>query len=249
MTLAGFDHLLAAGQRLQWDAETLDLTADAAAWRAVPAAAAGRVRRLVAGFCVAEVAVAEHLEPFAPATADPRAQACFRLQQGDERRHARFFARVAREVVGLDPAGADPVRGVRAVAPPEVVRLFDTDLPALAARLAAGAARLEEGVGLYHLVLEGIVFSIGQTALLDELDALGTLPTVRDGLARVQGDERWHVGLGVMCLQAAGASADVEALAARAATAWGPHVATSGRVAHALATHRRRTAMLERVGA
>lgn len=249
MTLAGYAHLLAAGRRLQWDADALALEADAAAWAGVPAPAAARIRRLVAGFCVAEVAVAEHLEPFAPAAADPQARACFLLQQGDERRHARFFARVAHEVVGLESDDADAAGGIRALAPPEVARLFDADLPALARRLAAGTAPLVEAVGLYHLVLEGIVFSIGQTALLDELDGLGTLPAVRDGLARVQADERWHVGLGAMCLQDAGAATDIEGLAARAATAWGPEVATPERVQHALRTHRRRTALLPPVPA
>lgn len=241
MTLAGYGHLLAAGQRLQWHAAGIDLSADARAWPQLAPAAADRIRRLVAGFCVAEVAVAAHLEPFVAAATDRQARACFRLQQGDEQRHARFFARVAREVVGLDPEA-----GARALAAPGIVRLFDTDLPALAQRLAAGTAVLDEAVGLYHLVLEGIVFAVGQAALLDELDAAGTLPGTREGVGRVQGDERWHVGLGVMCLQDAGARVDVGPAAARAATAWGPELATPERVAHAVAGHRRRTALLAR---
>ncbi len=57
--------------------------------------------------------------------------------------------------------------------------------------------RLAAGVGLYHLVLEGIVFAAGQAALLERLERLGTLPALLDGATRVAADERWHVGLGV----------------------------------------------------
>lgn len=244
MTLAGYDHLLAAGRRLQWDDAQVDLGPDADAWPALDPALTARVTALVAGFCVAEVAVATHLEPFGPAAGDPSAAACFALQAQDERRHARFFARVAREVLGVDP-----VAGVRDLAAPGVVTLFEADLPALAARLAAGDAELAEAVGLYHLVLEGIVFGIGQEALLETLTAADVLPGLRAGLTRVQADERWHVGLGVMCLQDAGGVAgagDVAALAARAAAAWGADVATPGRVDRALAVHARRLAVLTR---
>ncbi|WP_354700553.1 hypothetical protein DSM112329_00832 [Paraconexibacter sp. AEG42_29] len=239
MTLAGYDHLLAAARRLQWDDGAIDLTADAAAWPSVDAGARHRITELVAGFCVAERAVAEHLSPFAAAAGDRSLAAeCFAVQAGDERRHARFFDRVAREVVRHDPDAADDgglvTAGLRA--------LFEHDLPALARRLAGGDASLAEGVGLYHLVLEGIVFAIGQQALTDELEAAAVLTGTLEGVRRVQGDERWHVGLGVMCLQDAGLRTDVGAAAERAAAAWGPDVATPQRVATVLAVHERRLA-------
>jgi ribonucleoside-diphosphate reductase beta chain len=224
----------------------LDLGGEAAALGGCDAAQRVRVRRLVAGFCVAEVAVAAHLAPFAARGSGADARACFALQAGDEARHARFFARVAVEVCGLDDAA------VRALAGAELVALFEDDLPRVADALAADRAGLEDAVGLYHLVLEGIVFAIGQSALLDELDAVGGLPQTREGVARVQADERWHVGLGVLCLHERGAMVDVREPAARAAAAWGPDVATPERVAAVLAAHERRVGLVaggRRVGA
>jgi ribonucleoside-diphosphate reductase beta chain len=137
--LAGYAHLLAAGRRAQWDEAGL---------RLVPAPGGGpdAVRRLVAGFCVAEQAVAEHLLPIAAAAADPQLREALELQAADEARHARFFARVADEALALE----DP----HALAGPELVALFGSHLPATAARVAAGEAGLGDGVGLYHLVLE-----------------------------------------------------------------------------------------------
>ena len=49
------------------------------------------------------------------------------------------------------------------------------------------------------MLLEGVVFDAGQQALLDDL-ADGALPGVREGVERVERDERWHVGFGLRCL-------------------------------------------------
>lgn len=228
--LAGYDHLLAAATRLQWDERALDLGGDR-----VPPQAAAAIRRLIAGFWVAEHAVAEHLGPFVARAPEGAARACFAAQATDEARHARFFDRVAREVLGIDPE-----REAQALAGPEIVRLFRDDLPAQAARLAGDGGELAAAVGLYHLVLEGIVFTIGQTALLELLDAHGGMPGTRDGVARVQGDERWHVGLGVLSLQELGRPPEVGDAAARAAAAWGEDVAEPGLVERVLAAHARR---------
>ena len=80
--------------------------------------------------------------------------------------------------------------------------------PAMAAELAAGHTGLAEGVSLYHMLLEGVVFDAGQHALLDDL-ADGALPGVREGIERVERDERWHVGFGLRCLIETQPSQDV----------------------------------------
>jgi len=228
--LAGYDHLLAAATRLQWDERTIDLRGDR-----VPTHHGGAIRQLIAGFWVAEHAVAEHLAPFVAQAPGEAARACFAAQATDEARHARFFDRVAREVLTIDPE-----REATALAGPAIVRLFDHDLPEQAARLAGDGGELAAAVGLYHLVLEGIVFAIGQTALLELLDTDGGMPGTREGLARVQADERWHVGLGVLSLQELDRPVDVGDAAARAATAWGADVAGSELVGRGLRAHARR---------
>ena len=105
------------------------------------------------------------------------------------------------------------------------MRLFEHDLPQMAAAIAGGQAELSDGIGLYHLVLEAIVLSLGQAALLDELRGF---PGIAGGVARVQADERWHVGLGVHLLQDRHRTWNDPdgALAIRAVLAWGPGVAT-----------------------
>ena len=74
------------------------------------------------------------------------------------------------------------------------------------------------------MLLEGIVFHAGQLALLDDL-ADGALPGVREGVERVELDERWHIGFGLRCLIDARPSPElvdtVLSEAEDAAAAWG----------------------------
>ena len=236
--LAGYDHLLAAARRLRWDPEAIQFEHDASVVAQLADGDRAMLSSLIGGFWLAEHAVAVELGPYmAAAGTDDDAGAapreCFAVQAEDEARHARFFDRVAREVLGLrDPAAS---------APAAIARLFGSDLPAAARALAAdtGDQTMAGAVGLYHLVLEGIAFAVGQEAL-GELARRTGLPGIAEGVGRVQADERWHVGLGVLHLQRLGAPADVSAPAARAIAAWGPVIATDERVARVLAAHRRR---------
>jgi ribonucleoside-diphosphate reductase beta chain len=214
--------------RLQWDANAIDLSDDAQAWPGLPDERRRRLTTLFAGFCVAEDAVSEHLAPFGDFMSDSLKAWVFFLQQRDEARHVVLFDRIVAEVLEVPGDTPDERRAaVRADAPPEVLELFEERLPALSAELAAGRAKLEEGVALYHMVLEGIVLSAGQHALLEDL-ADGALPGVRKGVERVELDERWHIGFGLRCLVEIQPSRDVIddllAQAEEAAAAWGDAV-------------------------
>ncbi|MBV9799973.1 MAG: hypothetical protein JO039_18145 [Solirubrobacterales bacterium] len=232
--------------RRQWNPMAIDLAPDARAWPGLPDERRRRLTTLLAGFRVAEDAVSEELTPFADVMGQDRsmwsdetllAWVLF-LQRRDEDRHTQFFDRVAEEVLRLPGATPEERRAAaREHVPPAVLELFEVRLPALAAELAAGRAELSEGIGLYHMVLEGIVFDAGQHALLDDLQD-GALPGIREGVERVELDERWHIGFGLRCLIEARPSPelleDVLAQAEDAASAWGDAVpaATRERTAH-----------------
>jgi ribonucleoside-diphosphate reductase beta chain len=220
--------------RLSWDADAIDLAADARAWARLPAARRRRLTILLAGFCLAEDAVAEHLVPFADVAegVDPMLMWIFFLQRRDEDRHARLFDRIAKEVLGLPgDSAAERRAAARGHVPVAVRELFEVTLPALAGDLAAGRSQLRDGVGLYHMVLEGVVFAAGQRALLSDL-ADGALPGVREGVQHVDLDERWHIGFGVRCLAEArqpSLVADVLVQATAAGEAWGDVVPAATR--------------------
>ncbi len=228
--LSSYSHIVA---RLQWDATAIDLAPDARAWPGLRAERRERLTTLLAGFCVAEEAVSEHLTPFTAATEDTLAAWVFFLQRRDEERHALLFDRIAAEVLGLSGATAAERRdAARAHVPPGVLELFEVRLPSMATELAAGRSRLEHGVSLYHMVLEGIVFAAGQRALLDDLED-DVLPGLREGVRRVDLDERWHIGFGLRCLIDAQPSPDIIddllSMAGDASTAWGDAVPEGAR--------------------
>src|SRR3954452_12157334 len=93
--IAGYQHFLRLASRAQWDAEAIELSVEAAVWTKV---ATEEMIELVAGFCVGESGVAEHLDAF---FTHARAKEVFDVQKRDEERHERFFARYA-EAVGMD---------------------------------------------------------------------------------------------------------------------------------------------------
>ncbi len=243
MGLAGYPYFLRTARSLQWDESAVDLSEDARAWPELRRADRERVMGLIAGFSVAEWAVADELPAFAEAVDDADAAACFRMQDGDELRHSRFFDRVVAEV----PRVPGRTRGERRAAvrewlPREFLDLFERALPERAARVGRGGG-VSAGVGLYHMVLEGIVLIAGQFAFFEVLDELGCLPGLRRGVELVHRDERWHIGFGARCLQDSEMSREaldrIVAEGEAAADAWGGLV--SSRHSRKMAQlHRRR---------
>jgi ribonucleoside-diphosphate reductase beta chain len=165
--VAGYAHFLALARRSQWDENAVELTLDG--WDDAR-------RQVLANLCMAEVAVAGELDPIIE-LAPPEAIACLRLQQGDERRHARLFARYAAAVETPEP---DPRWRER----------FEVELPRV-----ARTGSLREAVGLYHHVLEAAVLK----PALQRLDGVA-------GVDRVLRDERWHIGFGMRLLTDLGVS-------------------------------------------
>jgi ribonucleoside-diphosphate reductase beta chain len=240
--------------RLQWNPATIDLTEDARAWPELPAERRRNLMTLLAGFRVAEDAVSEHITPFAEVAREATLASheslmawVFFLQRRDEDRHALMFDRIAAEVLGLPgDTPAERREAARAHVPPAVLELFEVRLPAMAAELAAGRVGLGEGVALYHLVLEGTIFDAAHHALRNYL-ADDALPGVREGVERVELDERWHIGFGLRCLMEAQPSRelldDLLAHAAEAAEAWGDALPEETRDHIADACHHRLVAV------
>ena len=243
MFVRGYGHFLKTAASLQWSEAVVDLRPDADAWRSLPAELRRRLGRLVAGFCVGEERVATEPEPFAAAANDESVAACFRAQAVDETRHARFFDRVLGEVIrapGADAAERRRWAGGRVE--PAFLELFDERLPRAAAELARGQASLSGAVALYHLLLEGIVFSAGQLAVLELLQDRDDLPGLRRGTELVLRDERWHIGFGACLLHRRAGAGRVNSVLAEAAAVlatWGDAVPEP--IGHSvLALHARR---------
>ena len=184
--------------------------------------------------------MAEELAPFALAARDETAASCFRLQARDDARHARFFDRVAAEVARAPGAGPGERReALRPLVDRAFLSLFEERLPRVARELAAEADGLGGAIALYHLVLEGVVFTAGQFAMLTLLEEDEALPGLRQGVELVLRDERWHIGFGARSLALIDTSpetaAGLLAAAKPALDAWGDVVEPPAPNAHARA--------------
>lgn len=243
--ITGYDHFVQLAESLQWDETDLDLSADRAAWPRLTEAENARVLGLIAGFVVAENAVSTQLGAYQLVASDPSMKRAFQTQIRDEVRHARFFDLVAAEVAGVPGEDRDARRDVlRARVGTELVDLFEERLPATALALAETREGLIDAVGLYHMVIEGVVLLAGQHAMLDALEGLSVrLPGVRKGMELVLRDERWHIGFGSRVVQGAAIDRDqVEAMLEQGETAakvWGDLI-TAEAIESAMRQHRRR---------
>lgn len=203
--ITGYQHFVTLAESLQWDEKDIDYAADHAAWPQLTDAENAKVLGLIAGFVIAETSVSVQLGSYHAAASDDSMRAVFRAQARDEARHARFFDLVSAEVAGVPGADAAGRRdALRAHVSTELVELFETRLPATSQRLSEDHGRLTAAVGLYHMVIEGVVLLAGQHAMLDTLERLSVdLPGLHKGMKLVLRDERWHIGFGSRIVQSA----------------------------------------------
>ena len=226
--ITGYGHFAQLAESLQWDETTVDLSTDIESWTKLEDSEYDQILGLIAGFCVGETSVATHLTSFrAAASTDDMMAEVFAAQARDEARHARFFDRVVREVCGVPGTTmSERVDALRDRISTELVELFEERLPAIARGLADSDEELTTAVGLYHMILEGVVLTAGQHALLDALEKLSVpMPGMRKGMELVLRDERWHIGFGSRVIQSADlVDNDLEKIlneGSKAAWAWG----------------------------
>ncbi len=243
--ITGYGHFVQLAESLQWDETAIDLSADRDAWPQLTEAERAQVLGLVAGFVIAENSVSTQLGAYQLVASDDSMKKVFQAQIRDEVRHARFFDLVSAEVAGVPGDDRDARRDVlREQVSTELVDLFEERLPATARRLAEDHEQLTDAVGLYHMVIEGVVLLAGQHAMLDALESLSVgLPGVRRGMELVLRDERWHIGFGSRIVQTAAigpeqAEAMLE-LGEMAAKVWGDLI-TPEAIETAMRQHRRR---------
>lgn len=243
--IAGYDHFVTLADSLQWDETAIDLTADIEAWSKLADAENTQVLGLIAGFCIGENAVAGELGSFQIAAGDESMAACFRAQARDEERHARFFDRIATEVAAVP--GADLTARLdflRDRVSPELVDLFEERLPCIARQLVNDHEELISAVGLYHMILEGVVLLAAQHAMLETLEHLSVgMPGLHKGMELVLRDERWHIGFGSRVIQSAEiVDSEMEDLlreGEKASSAWGDLISSEA-IEKAAQLHRRR---------
>jgi hypothetical protein len=202
-----YEDLYARWERANWSAMEIDFTEDRRQWHEV---FTERERRAAlwnyALFFWGEDAVADNLSPYIDAAPREEQKYFLATQQVDEARHAVFFARFMREVVGV---GGEDVGGALRSIQPELTwgfRKVFGHLDEVAAELRRDPSlpRLAGAVTLYHIIVEATLAQPGQHFIESYLTERDLLPGFRRGMHNVSQDEQRHIGFGVKLLSELG---------------------------------------------
>jgi ribonucleoside-diphosphate reductase beta chain len=192
-------------ERQHWLSSELDFSEDVEHWANLTEEEREWFVWGLASFFVGEERVTTQFSGLVMAYEDESEEAFLATQQVDEARHAQFFDRFYREVIGLEGATWDERLGkVREDLNDAFVRLFDEELVAANQRLIANPKDMDAKVDFcttYHMVIEGTLALTGQNFILDYLERNDLLPGFREGFGNVARDEHRHVAYGTWFLK------------------------------------------------
>jgi ribonucleoside-diphosphate reductase beta chain len=198
-------------EKQNWSAYDIDFSEDVGHWQNLPEELKREITYGLHAFFLGEVAVTDTLSPMVHAAPTDEDRQFLSTQLVDEARHAIFFERFFRDVLGVD--GLQAARtGAGGVSPefylnPEqrgYGKLFYTDLPSVtdAVRLdPSDYGKWLDSIVLYHMLIEGVLALYGQRQLLRAARLFGILPGFRAGFTAVTRDESRHVNYGVYALR------------------------------------------------
>ena len=197
-----YEDLYKRWERGNWQATDLDFTEDRREWNEVFTEFERKAALWnYALFFHGEDSVADNLSPYIDAAPLEEQKYFLTTQQVDEARHAVFFGRFMREVVG---AGHD-IRSSLDATRPELTwgfRMVFERLDRMADELRKDRSRpkLAQAITLYHLIIEGSLAQPGQHFIDSYINERRVLPAFREGMANVSLDEQRHIGFGVKLL-------------------------------------------------
>ncbi len=178
-----------------WNPQDIDFGQDKRDWAALSQAQQNVLLHLSALFVGGEEAVTLDLAPYLlHVSQQGRYEDALYVAAWtfEEAKHAEFFDRFHREVVGGSPELAlfhvQSWQQIFYRALPQAMGALQTD-PSLAAEVRA--------LGTYNLIVEGVLAETGYKAYREVLEKENLMPGLREGLAHVQADEGRHIAFGL----------------------------------------------------
>jgi hypothetical protein len=198
-----YEDLYRRWEKGNWSAMDIDFSQDAADWQEK----FDDLERKAAywNYCLffwGEDAVADGLSPYVDAAPLEEQKYFLTTQQVDEARHAVFFNRFMREVVGV---GGNSVGDSLSAIQPELTWGFKKVFGRLETmcdelRKDPSVPQLAAAVTLYHLIIEATLAQPGQHFITSYLADRDIMPGFREGMENIAADEQRHIGFGVKLL-------------------------------------------------
>ena len=196
-----YDDLYRRWEEGNWKATELDFTQDKQGWESLSEIQRKSAMWVYSMFFYGEDAVADGLSPYIEAAPTEEQKYFLATQQVDEARHAVFFYRFFKEVIGVE---GDIATGLESTLPElgwgyrkvfgrleQMVEELHTD---------RSLPKFAQAITLYHMVIEATMAQPTQHFIEDFFVKAGTMPGFSAGMEKVSKDEQRHIGFGVKVL-------------------------------------------------
>jgi 1,2-phenylacetyl-CoA epoxidase catalytic subunit len=196
-----YEDLYTRWEQGNWKAMELDFSEDRRGWDSLNDIQRKSALWIYSMFFYGEDAVADGLSPYIEAAPKEEQKYFLATQQVDEARHAVFFHRFFKEVIGVEGSIHDALDfttphlgwGYRNVFGrlEQMVEELQTD---------RSLPKFAQAITLYHMVIEATMAQPGQHFIEDFFAKAGTMPGFSAGMEKVSRDEQRHIGFGVKVL-------------------------------------------------
>src|ERR671919_3159540 len=204
-----YEDLYRRWEQGNWSAFEIDFSEDRAGWEALSDIQRKSALWIYSMFFYGEDSVTDNLAPYIDAAPKEEQKYFLATQQVDEARHAVFFHRFFKEVIGVGGTLADGLAFTEQYLGWGYHGVFDR-LERMAEELRHDRSlpKFAQAIALYHMVVEGTLAQPGQHYIEDFFVKAGTMPGFSAGMKNVSRDEQRHIGFGVKVLSELVAQSD-----------------------------------------
>ncbi|MET0926050.1 MAG: ribonucleotide-diphosphate reductase subunit beta, partial [Solirubrobacterales bacterium] len=204
-----YDDLYRRWEQSNWQASAIDFGPDRQGWAGLTDVQRRSALWIYSMFLYGEDSVADNLSPYIDAAPKVEQKYFLATQQVDEARHAVFFHRFFKEVIGAGDSIASTLAYTESQLGWGYRNVFDRlDRMADDLRRDRSLPNFARAIALYHMVVEATLAQPGQHFIEDYFADAGTMPGFSEGMANVSRDEQRHIGFGVKVLSECFAESD-----------------------------------------
>src|SRR5688572_23090019 len=196
-----YEDLYRRWEQSNWSAYDLDFSRDREGWDALTHLQRTSALWTYSMFFYGEDSVADNLSPYIDAAPKEEQKYFLATQQVDEARHAVFFHRFFKDVIGAGDSISATLASTQEHLGWGYMGVFDRlDRMAEELRRDRSLPKFAQAITLYRLVVEGTLAQPGQHFIEDFFTKEGTMPGFSSGMVNVSRDEQRHIGFGVKVL-------------------------------------------------
>jgi ribonucleotide reductase beta subunit family protein with ferritin-like domain len=187
----------------QWEAEAVPLAADREEFEALPLMIRGKLRELLNTFVVGEYTGLDLLGPILGGCPDEQSLIYLGTQVADESRHTILLAKIAVDLLGMEPdlRSMLPLIWAEMTSGHRELSVVEADLVRDLAAKPSDYGRWIRAVTHFHLITEGVLALNAQRNLIKGLRHRQALPGLQAGFIAMARDESRHVSYGMHALR------------------------------------------------